>query len=51
MTGIITETEAYSHKDDSASHAFRKITERNKVMFGDSWNGLCLFYIWDALLL
>jgi DNA-3-methyladenine glycosylase len=35
MTGIITETEAYSHKDDSASHAFRKITERNKVMFGD----------------
>ena len=35
MTGIITETEAYRHKDDSASHAFRKITERNKVMFGD----------------
>jgi len=35
ITGIITETEAYRHKDDSASHAFRKITERNKVMFGD----------------
>jgi len=35
MTGIIIETEAYRHKDDSASHAFRKITERNKAMFGD----------------
>ncbi len=35
MTGIITETEAYRHKDDSASHAFRNITERNKAMFGD----------------
>ena len=35
ISGIITETEAYRHKDDSASHAFRKITERNKVMFGD----------------
>jgi DNA-3-methyladenine glycosylase len=35
ISGIITETEAYRHKDDSASHAFRKITKRNKVMFGD----------------
>jgi len=33
LSGIITETEAYRHKDDPASHAFSKITERNKVMF------------------
>lgn len=35
ITGIITETEAYRHTDDPASHAFKKITDRNKVMFGD----------------
>ena len=35
MSGIITETEAYRHKDDPASHAYRNITERNKVMFGE----------------
>ena len=35
ITGTITETEAYRHKDDPASHAFGNITERNKVMFGN----------------
>ncbi|WP_428327120.1 DNA-3-methyladenine glycosylase [Nitrosopumilus sp.] len=35
ISGIITETEAYRHKDDPASHAHRKITDRNKAMFGD----------------
>ncbi len=35
VTGIVTETEAYMHKNDPASHAFNKITDRNKVMFGD----------------
>ena len=35
MIGIISETEAYRHKDDPASHAHRKITQRNKAMFGD----------------
>lgn len=35
LTGIITETEAYRHSDDPASHAFSKITERNQAMFGE----------------
>ena len=35
LSGIITETEAYKHKEDPASHAFRKITDRNKIMFGE----------------
>ncbi len=35
ISGIITETEAYGHNDDLASHACGKITGRNKIMFGD----------------
>jgi len=35
ITGIITETEAYRHTDDPASHAFVKQTERNKAMFDE----------------
>jgi DNA-3-methyladenine glycosylase len=34
LTGIITETEAYRGKDDPASHAATKLTNRNSVMFG-----------------
>jgi len=35
LSGIITETEAYKGKNDPASHASRKKTERNKIMFGE----------------
>ena len=34
LTGIIIETEAYRGKNDPASHAAVKMTDRNKVMFG-----------------
>jgi DNA-3-methyladenine glycosylase len=36
LSGKIVETEAYGCNNDPASHAFRKITNRNKVMFGDT---------------
>ena len=45
LTGIILETEAYTGKNDPASHASRRKTERNKVMFGQvGWSYVYFTY-------
>jgi DNA-3-methyladenine glycosylase len=35
LSGIIVETEAYGFENDEASHAYRGLTSRNAVMFGE----------------
>ena len=35
LSGVIVETEAYGYNDDPASHAFKKKTDRNRIMYGD----------------
>jgi len=43
LSGIIVETEAYGFKEDAASHAFRGLTLRNAVMFGEAGRAYIYF--------
>ncbi len=46
-SGRIVEVEAYNGVIDKASHASGgRRTNRNEIMYGKGWRGLCLFVLW-----
>ncbi len=54
VSGIIVETESYGGKNDPASHAYKKKTERNKIMFhkpGTAYIYLCygMYYLMNII--
>jgi DNA-3-methyladenine glycosylase len=47
LSGIINEVEAYRWNDDPASHAYSKITPRNKLMYETYWSSYVYFVYWS----